>query len=54
MIKNEKNDDEVVELESEQRNKQIIQDIHKYELEYDKTLYTILFSLQNRQEPKDL
>ena len=29
------------------------QEIKKYQLDYDRTLYTILFSLQSRQEPGD-
>lgn len=28
--------------------------IKKYELDYDRTLYTILFNLQQRQDPRDL
>jgi hypothetical protein len=56
------NDDEIVELpESKDKTKRDLKLrkeenillIKKYEHEYDRTLYAILFSLQNRQEPKD-
>ena len=55
-------DDEIVELPESKdsikrnlliRKEENIKLIKKYELEYDRTLYTILFSLQKRQEPKD-
>jgi hypothetical protein len=31
-----------------------LKNIQNYELEYDRTLYTILYSLQQRQDSKDL
>jgi hypothetical protein len=36
------------------QEKDNLKDIQNYELEYDRTLYTILFSLQQRQDSKDL
>lgn len=36
------------------RERENLNDIQNYELEYDRTLYTILFSLQKRQDSKDL
>ena len=58
------NDDEIVVLQTEEskrriklelegREQETLKLIQKCELEYDRTLYTILFSLQQRQEPKD-
>ena len=52
-------DDEIVELSSEETKSQqteadIFKTIKKYELDYDRTLYTILFNLQQRQDPRDL
>jgi len=51
-------DDEIVELSSEENKSQqteadIFKTIKKYELDYDRTLYTILFNLQQRQDPRD-
>lgn len=42
--------DEIQEVENEE---EIFKTIKKYELDYDRTLYTILFNLQQRQDPRD-
>ena len=58
-------DDEIVELQTdeaklkrkhdlEESEKENIMNIQKYEMEYDRTLYNILYSLQKREDPKDL
>jgi hypothetical protein len=57
--------DEIVELKSEEEKlaedlklkeneEQVFRSVKKYELDYDRTLYTILFNLQQRQDPRDL
>ena len=60
----EMEDDEIVELKSDSdrrldelrlrdREEECLKEIKKYELDYDRTLYTILFNLQQRQDPRD-
>lgn len=46
--------DEVAEIESDETKQSLRLEIEKHEQEYDNTLYTILYNLQHRQEPKDL
>ena len=57
-------DDDIVELKSVQdkqrdqlrqkeRADDCLREIKKFELDYDRTLYTILFNLQQRQDPRD-
>jgi hypothetical protein len=52
------NDAELMVIKTEEEKQsteaELSAKIHKNEHEYDKTLYTILYSLQNREEPKDL
>ena len=38
----------------EQTEEDLFKATKKYELDYDRTLYTILFNLQQRQDPRDL
>jgi hypothetical protein len=42
--------DEIVEMKNEEETLKLIK---KYESEYDRTLYSILFNLQQRQDPRD-
>ena len=58
-VKSESDDaTELVEIKSDLDRQKTELDLRNemmhYEYEYDKTLHTILSSLQNRQEPKDL
>jgi hypothetical protein len=48
-----KMDDEVVEVLDSNRHA-LEMSLKKAELEYDRTLYTILYNLQQRQDQKDL
>lgn len=59
------NEDDIIEVQTEEnkmkrmndldlKEERISTDINKYEFEYDRTLSSILFNLQQRQEQKDL
>lgn len=49
-------DDQVAEVRSTDSHEleQLQDELRTHETDYDKTLYTILYSLQQRQDPKDL
>lgn len=52
VLENSKNNtDEIMEVECEE---ELSKTVKKYELDYDRTLYTVLFNLQQRQDPRDL
>ena len=51
--KNKLTDNPQTEIQEVDNEEEIFKTIKKYELDYDRTLYTILFNLQQRQDPRD-